>query len=331
VRLEPAQLEELARVLERIDEGTIATPRVKGPIGQFIREYADAKLDVATRLGVPPSARTWVSGESLGPLTLVPITEIALTRGNELMGSVASVIAGSETVGTTFRVSLWSAARTANRLQRVWRRDPARAVTLRGPYRWYPPSRITPGEAATEELPDSAPWNQMRFLKYTGDDLARSPRAATLHLDWLTPPPGIKAFRAFVARRDGAAWQVVPGLRDTNPGLSVAVPRDAAPRDCHQILALGYSEPWAPERWTVVDAVVATDDDVLAHNLAWADYVRELRGEGPVSTEEIGALTRRLREIGINPRRETAAAKAALERSLTARARELARWLRGVS
>ena len=307
------------------------TPRLPGPTGQFLREFAAAKLETAKRLGVSPVERKWVSGEALGPINLTPVTQMQLSRGNELMGSVASVIVGSETLGCTFRVSLWSAARTANRLQRIWRRDPGRVVTLSGPYRWHPPGRITPGEATTDEQPETLGWHQLRSLKYTGDDLGRPAGAAAHHLDWFIQPPGMKTFRAFAIRRDAERWSVLPGLRKPSGALSVTVPHDFAPPHASQLLALGYAEPWAPDHWRVVDAVTASDHEVLGHNLAWADHLRELRDESAVSAAEAVTLHRRLREAGLAPSRDAAARTAELTRRLRPAVREFAGWLRGTS
>lgn len=326
----PSQLQQLARVLDQIDEGRIATPRVPGSIGQYLREYAEAKVEAATRLGVPLVARTWVSGDAVGPISLAPITGVELSRGNELMGSVASVTACSELLGTTLRVSLWSAARTANRAQRIWRRHPGRVLSLSGPYRWYPPARITPGEAVIEEQ-QMLGWHQLRCLKYTGDDLGRPARAAAHHLDWMTDPPGIRTFRVCAIRKTGSGWAVLPGMRERPPNVSVTVPRDVRPNDATQLLVLACAEPWAPDAWHTVAAVKATDNDVLAHNVTWADHVRELRGEDAVTADDIRALLRRLRAAGLRPSTDAAAEGAELSRRVSPRAREFAGWLRGTS
>ena len=290
-----------------------------------------ARAEATRRLGVPPAERHWVSGEALGSIALTPVTQMQLARGNELMGSVASVVAASETLGSTFRVSLWSAARVANRMQRIWRREPGRVISLSGSYRWYPPARITPGEATTDEQPEVLGWHRLRALKYTGDDLARPAPAAAHHLDWLAAPPGLKAFRVFPIRKVSDRWRVLPGLREPRSRLTMMVPQEVAVPDASQLLVLGYAEPWAPDSWRVVDAIVASDSDVLAHNLAWADHLRELHGENGVDAGEALELHRRLRETGLAPSRDAASQTAELTRRLRPGVRDFARWLRGIS
>jgi hypothetical protein len=331
VRVSSAQLRDLAKILERLEEGRIATPRVPGAIGAFIRQYAQARERAALELGHSLPGRGWISGEDLMPLELVPIGPLELRIGSDIIGSATHTIAVSETLGATTRVTLWGAALAANRLLRVWRREPESVVRLIGRYRWYPPARITPGEAQTDETGTRLPWHQARCLKYTGDDLGRAPHAAAFHLDWLTDPPGLKAFRAFAIRRDDATWRALPGLR-TAPDLDITLPDDPPAPDADQLLVLAWTQPWKPSGWRVVDAVPATDNDVLAHNISWADHIRELNDEPQVSGDEMRALRARAREAGMaHGSIEVAARQAQLTRRLSPRALSFARLLRGVS
>ncbi len=90
----------------------------------------------------------------------------------------------------------------------------------------------------------------------------------------------------------------LPGLRDAQEGPRFTVPPELLPEDCHQILALVYAEPWAAADWHSVAAIPAGDNDVLAHNIAWLDHLREVAGEAAVSPEEIRASADRLRAVG---------------------------------
>ena len=192
-------------------------------------------------------------------------------------------------------------ARTANRLVRVWRRDPSVVVSLKGPYRWHPPARVTPGEAWAHETGSTLAWEHVRCLKYTADDIARAPHAAACHVDWLTGPPGIKTFRTVALRADGGVWRALPGLREARGGTTFTVPPETLPADCTQLLALVCAEPWASTHWRAVAAVAASDDDVLAHSMAWLDHLRELAGEPAVSAEEMRSSEARLRATGLRP------------------------------
>jgi hypothetical protein len=332
VNVSSAQLRQIEAVLERLEAGAIPTPRMPGAIGMFLRQFAGARAKAQGRLGIDPPREGWISGESLMPVDLVPITPLELSLGNQIMGSVTSAVAASETLGSTVRVTLWGAARAAGRLLRIWRREPNAVVTLAGRYRWHPPSRITPGEASTESTHGDLHWHELRCLKYTGDDIGRPPQAAQFHPDWFTAPPGIKAFRTFAIRWD-ERWTVIPALLTTPPTVEVTVPAELlSDRDLTQMLVLAWTQPWEPMRWRALEAREATDDDVLAHNIVWADHMRELRGEGTIPGEEMRAMTRRLREVGLtNASIETALPGAQLTRRLSPRAVPFAAWLRGVT
>ena len=328
------QLQELAKILERMDTGKIDAPRVPGDIGMFLRAYVEAATRSADLLGVGIRSRRWVSGDEVGPITLTPLTPMEISTSTEPISPVSSVVAASESMGMPFRVTLWTDARSANRANRVWVRDPAATLELRGSYRWFPPARLTPGDADVEVVEKSTPWDRLRCLKYTADDLLRPPDATECHLDWSPPHPGIKAFRVIAIRRGDASspWSVVPGSETGTSGAPIRVAGGAAAPG-GQCLALVYSEPWAPEVWKVIAARPASDLQVLAHNFAWMDYLNELRDEPPISGAQLRGLERVLRQTGLRTADlvEPAAAEAALGRHLLERARPLAAWLRGVS
>jgi hypothetical protein len=125
---------------------------------------------------------------------------------------------------------------------------------------------------------------------------------------------------------------VLPGLIPTASDISVAIPRHLADDDATQLLALGWTEPWDPTRWRVVDAMPATDTEVLAHAITWADHIRELGGEGVITGDEMRALEASARQAGlIQTSLEAAAGAAHLTRRLHPQARSFARLIRGVT
>lgn len=297
----------------------------------FLRQYAAARADALAQLNLERQTPGWVAGERIGELWLVPLTPLELQVAGELMGSVTTSVTVSETLGTTVRVALWAAARTANRALRMWRRDPTAVLSLRGPYRWHPPARITPGEAEVQDTGLTLTWDRARCLKYTADDVGRAPHAAACHLDWSAGSPGIKTFRTVALQSADGMWRALPGLRDAHKGTTFTVPQEMRPEDCDQILALVCAEPWAATDWHAVAAIPAGDDDVLAHNIAWIDHLRELSGEAAASADEIRTSADRLRAVGLRPTVDRAVRLSPLERRLSARSRPLAAWLRGVS
>jgi hypothetical protein len=332
VTVTAAQLRQLATIMQRIEEGRIDTPRAPGDFGAFLRQFATARETTARAMGVELSGRGWVSGEHLVPLALSLITSLELRIDTAITGSVSAAIAVCETLGTTLSVTLWGAPLAASRMLREWRARPTSLVSLAGRFRWYPPGRITPGEAMTEACGQELPWHQVRCLKYTADDLGRVPHAANFHLDWLTSPPGIRAYRTFAIQREGDRWRVFPGLARTATDISVSVPPDFDRQGADRLLVLASTEPWEPKRWTIAEARPATDDDVLAHSIAWADHVRELAGEGAITGDEMRALAAHARELGVaNASLDAAASAAALTRRLDPRAISLARLTRGTT
>lgn len=326
------QVRALASVLERIENGRAEMPRVPGPIGLFLRHFASMRENALAKFGIAEDGQAWISGNDLVPIELVPITGLEMRVKDQFRSSVSTAIATSETLGSTQRVTLWGGAIAADKLLRQWRRDPHSVACLKGPYRWHPPGRVTPGEAAVDLPGRNLTWRDARCLKYTGDDLGRAPLAAAFHLDLLTEPHGIKAFRTFPIRLDNGIWRVVPGLNPSPPETTIEVPTQFAGNEGGQFLVLAWAQAWEPSRWRVIAAETAGDDDILAHNIAWADHIRELRGEGPVTGEEMRALERRLRKAGLASASATSALEAApLARRLSPHARPFASWLRGVT
>jgi hypothetical protein len=328
VRLNRSQLRELEVVLERIADGTAPIPRSGGSIGRFLRAYSTSRDAAVRRLLVDGAQGRSVSGRALMPIDVVPIAPLQLTDAGPLAGSATVGVVASETLAATLRITLWGSGRTANWLERTWRKDATAAVQLSGTYRWHPPERITAGGAEAELL-ESCEWHRIRCLKFTGDDIGREPKAASCHIDWSNAPLGVKAYRSFAVYYD-ERWRVAPGLREAPADIEVVMADELTPR-CGLGLVLAWAQPWEPTRWRVIASRDASGNDVLAHSISWADHVRELRGEPPVTGEEMRALATSARGSGINDVAvEHAARGAAVVRRVDPGARAYAAWLRGV-
>ena len=125
---------------------------------------------------------------------------------------------------------------------------------------------------------------------------------------------------------------MLPGLLPTTGDVSVTVPAGLDQAAVDRLLVIASAEPWEPKRWRVADAMPATEDDVLAHSIAWADHLRELAGEDAITGHEMGALAVRARESGLTEiSLESAAAAAQLTRRLHPRAVPLAQLIRGTT
>jgi hypothetical protein len=118
---------------------------------------------------------------------------------------------------------------------------------------------------------------------------------------------------------------------DRTGKATFSMPKELDDAHVNQILVLAYTEPWTPDHWMIVDAKPASDDEVLAHNIAWADHLRELDGDPPVTGAEIRGLALRLREDGLAPSIDVAVTGTTLDRRVVAGARPFAAWMRGVA
>jgi hypothetical protein len=160
--------------------------------------------------------------------------------------------------------------------------------------------------------------------------MGQPPPAAMFHVDLLTEPYGIKAFRTVAIRRDQGRWTLVPALTKAPAIAEFVFPREMPPPETDQLLALVWTQPWEPSRWHVAEVREASGDDILAHNLSWADHKRELQGHDRLSGDQIRGLYERLHDEGIKGLSiERAVQAAPLTRRLDPSARAYAGWLRG--
>ncbi len=330
MRLSTAELRSLEKVLRRIEDDQDDPPRASGCVGQYLRQLGESRSNAVSRLGLDAGHPGSFSGEKLMPVLLTPIIPLQLRIRGDILGSVTSAVAANETAASTVLVTLWGAAHGAEQVIRIWRENPQAMVELSGDYRWHPPSRITPGRSNLKVVAQDIPWWEMRCLKYTGDDVAREPRAGSFHLDWLMKPYGVKAFRTLVITRKSGRWFALPALAKTAPKLDFDLPSEALKVKTDHLLVLAWAQPWNPRKWHVVKWREATADEVLAHNIAWADHIRELEELDQPTGEQIRELQGRLATWGVLAEASAAARLAPLVRRVDPKARNYAAWLRGV-
>lgn len=331
--VDPDQRRALLDVLTKMEERAIPAPRVPGAVGQFLGEWSATRDLTMELLGTDES---FVSGRDLGPISLTPILPVTERLVNEVMGEVASVVAITEQLGAVVNVSLWGRARPANRLRNIWLRRPEATVDLRGAFRWYAPRRITPGSSDVEQRdPPADHWSMSRCLKFVGEEFQAQPAAASYRWDSSLAYPEFRTFRSVILRRDGDEWGAVPAMgRELVTVAGLAAFREQIDRSVDPqatlCAALVWRDPWS-DRWSVASAVDASPDQAFAHLVVWADYKRELLGEPPMAASEAATMAASLAALGVRAEVLQAIDRASLVRQVSARARPLAAWLRGLA
>lgn len=322
-------MRQIVNLLDDLQNGK-APPRFPGPIGTFFRQYAGASERAMSQFDIDGSPATSISGRELGRIHISPITAMDFSLPNALMGGIGTLLVACESWGTVLRIDLWSSARNANELARVWRRDPKASLELSGTYRWFPPGRITPGEASIEVAERSVAWTDIRCLKFSGEDIGRPPDAASFQVDASGGQLGVKAYRTFVVRYVEGRWICAPGMDGRCPEVQLSFDGASPPREEPNLLVLAWSEPWELSRWNVRSFVPVSDDDALAHTVTWGDYVKEMAREPPITASEVQQLAMSLRENGYGAGSvEWALEKSVLDRRVDTDALQIASWLRG--
>lgn len=325
MKLDVAELAAVLGILDKIDNG-VADPRIPGPVGRFLRQYRDSRINLRQHLyahSITRRADGAVSGIALGKVTLHSLLDADVSVLNFPLGEVADTLAFSEELGGLTYVVMWLKGAKANAAYNALKAD--HAVTLSGDYRWTPISRVTTGGAFITQAAPTAHWRTARCLKAVAEDLLRPPHATEFVLDYRIGRPGLKHFRCVCAKRDGGKWNVLPAL--TTPHTLVVVEvlpeaKGALTRDLSSLLI--YTEPWA-KGWIVADSAPVAPEDALSHSLTWIDFQRELAGH-PFEMRIVRDVVRRFRAMGIyvaSPREIN------LTRSLLPVPRDVLRWLRG--
>jgi len=331
--LDPDQRRALLDVLTKMEERAISVPRVPGEVGHFLGEWGATRNLTTELLGTDES---FLSGRDLGPISLTPILPVTERLVNEVMGDVASVVAIAEQLGAVVDVSLWGSARPANRLRNIWLRRPETTVDVMGAYRWYAPRRITPGSSDVEQRDGPTEhWSTSRCLKFVGEEFQAPPAAVSYRWESSLAFPEFRTFRSVILRRDGDDWGAVPAMGKelvTVAGLAACREQMSRSLDPQATLcsALVWRDPWS-DRWSIASVVDATPDEALAHLVAWADYKRELLCDPPMAAAEAASMAGSLVALGVRAEVPKALERANLVRQVSARARPVAAWMRGLA
>lgn len=334
MKLSSAELGQLLRIIDAVYEGGQPPRRLGGDLsqfGQFLRKLAKGRLEVQhllAREGLATTKKGWVAGAEVGPIALAPLAPLKGAVPHELWGPVEHLPALAEALGAVVDLTLWTSAVAANRAH-VLLSASLNPISLSGSYRWFAPSRVTPGEAVVATVEVDVGWRTCRFLKTSADDLARAPHPLEYVLDYRLGAPGLKAFRALSIRKEAGGFSVLPGFDAPSRPIKLAsIPRRLSDlSDGALALVLAYVEPWSPE-WVVVDAHPADEAESLTHLLTWADFRAEVSGRPPLGPTDLRVLRSALISDGLDPPAAHELLPRVPERSLTGAARALVHWLR---
>jgi hypothetical protein len=331
VTLDARAFAQLARIIDAVYEGK-SPPRVSGRFGQYLRQCLRGRFEVQqllAREGLRTAKAGWVDGSEVGPVTLSPFAPLRGAVPNDLWGPVEHLPALCEGLGAVVDLTLWTSAAAANRAHVLLSASPS-PISLSGPYRWFAPSRVTPGEATVAVAEDATHWRNARFLKATADDASRPPHAVEYVLDYRLGNPGLKVFRVLSVLIDQGEVSVLPGLDAPARATHFARPTDARLsklRDGDVALVLAYLEPWS-RNWVVVDVETTDASGCFKHLLTWAVFQAELREKSLLSTSDLHELRTGLVRVGLDPPASQEVVVELPRRSLNRPARALHRWLR---
>ena len=322
--LSAEDLASVRRVLDKIDAG-MASPRMPGAVGRFLRQYERGRADLARILlngRIERRADGAISGRTLDTIELLPLLapEVSLLRFP--FGEIAETLAVSEQLGGLTSFDMWLRGPVANAAYNVLRED--RGLRLTGDYRWTPPARLTPGEATLAPSSATSGWQTMRCLKAVADDITRPAHALEFVLDYRMGPPGLKYFRVVCAAGRDDGWEVLPALAEPRR-LDIATSEGGPHVEVGGVSELLiYCEPWS-RVWTIVATAPVTSEDVVAHAISWADFRRELDG-AEIDAAMVTGIRESLRSSGLRPQ---GLGEPNLTRSLIPVARDILRWLHG--
>ena len=325
------ELAQLARIIDGVYEGK-PPPRVGGRFGQYLRQCSRGRFEIQqllAREGLTTAKGGWVNGVEIGPVVLCPLAPLQGSVPNDLWGPVEHLPALSESLGAVVDLTLWTSAAAANRAHVLLSASPT-PVALSGSYRWFAPSRVTPGEAEVEAAESATHWRKSRFLKATADDVSRPPHALEYILDYRLGEPGLKVFRVLCVRVEDGEISILPGLDAPGRLMRFAQPTDrrlAKLGDGDVAFVLAYVEPWSSE-WVVVEVEATDPAGCFNHLVTWADFQAELRDKPALALPDLNALRAALLGAGLDPPQAHEVVPALPRRALKRRARALVRWLR---
>ena len=329
--LDPRELAQLVRIIDGVYEGK-PPPRVGGRFGQYLRQCSRGRFEIQqllAREGLTTAKEGWVNGAEIGPVMLCPLAPLQGSVPNDLWGPVEHLPVLSESLGAVIDLTLWTSAVAANRAHVLLSASPT-PISLSGPYRWFAPSRVTPGEAEVTAAEFATHWRESRFLKATADDVSRPPHALEFVLDYRLGKPGLKVFRVLCVRIENGEISILPGLDAPARLTRFEKPTDrrlAKLRDGDVAFVLAYVEPWSSE-WVVVEVEATDAAGSFNHLVTWADFQAELRDKPALTLPDLNALRTALVAARLDPPQAHEVVPGLTRRSLNRRARALVRWLR---
>jgi hypothetical protein len=330
VTLDIEEFGQLVRIIEGVYEGK-PPPRVGGRLGQYLRRCSHGRFEVQqllAREGLTTTARGWVDGTEVGAVVLAPLAALRGSVPNDLWGPVEHLPALSEALGSVLDLTLWTSAVAANRAH-VILSSTVSPISVSGTYRWFAPSRLTPGEASVDAVEYDRTWATARFLKATADDVSRAPHALEYVLDYRLGGPGLKAFRTLAVQSVGGGFLILPGV--DAPARSILFRGDEALlanlKEGETAIVFAYLEPWSSE-WVVIDVEPTDAAGCLTHLITWADFKAELEGRPALAAADLSIMRGALLAAGLQPPEAFEVVGEVPPRELARPARGLTRWLR---
>jgi hypothetical protein len=318
----------LLKIVSDLEEGKIAIPRIGGDVGRFLRELGVLNARIEQ---LAPHAGNFVRGRDVGAVSLTPLAPLTERVETDFVGESASTLACSEELAGLVNVTLWTKARSANRLRTIWLQNP-RSVRLTGDFRWFAPRRLTPGTASIDEPAGNLSIWSARCLKFVADEFLAAPPAISYRWDRFFGPADFRTFRVVPLMQGAEEWVIVPSRKDLlNHSIDVSrhcVAPDALKPASDLIIAMLARDPWDP-RWRIVVSEPTDANGVLAHLITCADYRRELLGLASPGVDEVGALQLLLSNLGLATSRDEGLVRANLRRTVASAVSPLARWARG--
>ena len=332
MKLAEDELAQLVRIVNRILDGADA-PRARGPVGQFLRGCEHGRRDVQhllARNGIRTREGGWVPGDEIGSIEVRLLGDLESAVPFELYGPVETAPTLCEQLGAVTELTLWTSARAANRVRVLLARNDRATVRLEGRYRWFAPSRVTPGESSAETVDGSPSWENARCLKAVAEDVGRPPHPLEYVLDYRLGKPGFKVFRVFAGRRDDSRFEVLPATSQGSRRVEVTTHTreiEATLATGSPCLVLASREPW-DETWHVIAAEPITEEGCFAHIVAWSDFRAEVLGQSRLGHGDLAAIRAALAGASIEAESKLDFTGANLTRSLVAPAASLIRWFR---
>lgn len=307
----PIQFRSLLNAMHRLDLGGKA-PRMSESLGSFLRQYERHKRDIlemAVSASVDVTRRGEIRGQSLGPITVFPLTDIAAPVWSSTnFGALQNVIVACPELMTTIDLRLWDSM--AGRACINFFERGGSALRLSGGFRWLPPDRILPGTAELAPGPeaDTSPWEDAAFMSYTGDDITRDPHPLEFRPMAIENQLLLGALRVVSGLVNGEDLEAPCATRVSRTRFSVRKGTVTTSRARTVMLSdrlvkcLVLREPHE-DSWTIWDAVEIDANESLRHLIQGARLADSLRPAGRrfQDTHLTANALESLEQIGVSP------------------------------